>query len=91
MNSNIKISNPYSLMKTSSKDRYTGISKNMINTHKIMRSRLRVHNGSHCTCNILRNMLWSSVRLNCADWILLSLCIGQNKCDIIIYYSPTML
>jgi len=29
------------------------------------------------------NILWSSVRLNCLDWILLSVCIGQNKPTII--------
>jgi len=33
--------------------------------------------------NILSNILWSCVHLNCSDWILLSVCIGQNKPTII--------
>ena len=33
--------------------------------------------------SILRNILWSSVRLNCSDWILLSVCIGQSKTNIV--------
>ena len=33
--------------------------------------------------NILSTIVWSSVRLNCSDWILLSVCIGQNKPTII--------
>jgi len=33
--------------------------------------------------NILSNIFWTSVRLNCSDWILLSVCIGHNKPTII--------
>jgi len=33
--------------------------------------------------NILSDSLLSSVRSNCSDWILLSVCIGQNKPTII--------
>jgi len=35
--------------------------------------------------NILRNILWSRVCLNCSDWILLSVCIGQDKPAIILH------
>ena len=33
--------------------------------------------------NILRNISWSNVHLNCSDWILLSVGIGHNKPAII--------
>ena len=33
--------------------------------------------------NILNNILWCSVRLNCSEWMLLSVCIGQNKPTIV--------
>jgi len=30
----------------------------------------------------LHNVLWSSLRLNCSDWILLCVCYGHSKYEI---------
>jgi len=37
----------------------------------------------HTDRSVLRSVLWSSLRLNCSDWVLLSICSGQSKTDIV--------